>query len=140
MAKTKGSAEGEMLDKAKGLANVAANNAAVAQAEVAPMETPSKRGRKPSNRMTVAKWAEMLKDGSFNPADVVIVPAGVIDGKYQWGSITYNTPIVNYGEDGSLSMVTLTTDRHNKPVAIPGKTRSVAEVIAFLSDAPVKSE
>ena len=132
MSQHKGTKGGEVVDAALGAKNIAENLAKENAAPVAEVTPEVKhRGRPASTKMNLAKWTEIVKSGAMTDEVIVVAPE-VKDNRYFPGHIEYNQPIVNLAEDGSLSMVKLSSNGR-KVVIEPVSTKTPAEVLAFLN-------
>lgn len=133
--KRKGSIEGEMADKAEGAANIAANNEAVAVVA----EEPKTRGRKPSDRLTFAKFKASIDSGNI-PDGVRYIPQEVEGARVvKWDGYEAIDPVLNLDEHGNLTLTRLFTDRTSrsrKPTFEVLKTVTAAEVLAFVNSTP----
>lgn len=130
MSKTKGSKAGEVLDVEQGKANVAAN----LTVEI-PVNEPGKRGRKPSNKLTFAKFSAAIKAGTV-PDGVKYVPQSIDPNTHMvtWGHFETENPSLDLDEEGNLSLALFVTEgRNNKPAVKPIRTISSAEVMALLT-------
>lgn len=118
--------------KAQGMAHVAELNAA------APVETAApeaaKRGRKPSNRLTEAKFTAAVKDG------VILPGMKYIDQKIEGNRVIYGhwetvDPIMALNETGELTLTRLFTGHKNRVEVEVLKTVSADKVMALLNSA-----
>jgi hypothetical protein len=139
-SKGNGTVEGanaaEAADKAQGRANLAANLAAEVAAEVAPIaaEEPKTRGRKPSNRLTFAKFAAGIKAGGI-PDGVKYVPQRQEGGKViAWAGYESEEPVMQLDENGNLSLTRLFTQgRAMKPTFEVIGTIPASELLTMLN-------
>jgi hypothetical protein len=131
MSKRNGSKQGEIADKVEGAANVAANLAKENAPE--PEVTKGKRGRKPSTRMTPAKWNACVKAGQL-PENITFVQS-VIDENHRmiWGYVRYNDPVLTLSDNGDLQLSELRSNAKNQPEVIALKTVTAAEVLNWIN-------
>jgi len=131
MSKRNGSKQGEIADIAEGAAKVA-ENLAKENAASEP-EVKGKRGRKPSTRMTPAKWTAAVKAGEL-PENITFVQS-VIDENHRmiWGYVKYNDPVLTLSDAGDLQLSELRSNAKNQPEVIALKTVTAAEVLAWIN-------
>jgi len=119
--------------KAQGMAHVAELNAAV---DAAPEAV--KRGRKPSNKLTFAKFVAAVKSGEMLPGMIVTEEKREGNRIISFAGVKAENPVIGLDEEGNLTLSELTTDNSTwkrTPIEKVVKTVSAAEVMALLNSA-----